>query len=299
MSAITALDSLTGMVAFVSSVDANGFAAAGRKLGVSASAVGKAVGRLESRLGVTLLYRTTRSIALTSEGELLYARSSRILQDVRDAEEAIGCSREAPRGRLKVSLPTVIGRRVVVPALPRFMEEFPEVELDLRLDDRQVDVVADGYDMVLRMGDLTDSQLVARKVAPHRFVTCAAPSYLAAHREPNSPADLAAHRCVRFRFPTTGLIERWAFTGSDAPWESGAEMVLNDGEAIAEAAAAGLGIVQLPAYFVSEYLANGRLRSVLADRAVDRGSIWLVWPPARANVPRVRVFADFLASLLA
>jgi DNA-binding transcriptional LysR family regulator len=299
MSEIASFDSLSGMAAFVASVDAGGFAAAGRKLGISASAVGKSVGRLEVRLGVTLLHRTTRSIALTREGERLYESAARILRDVREAEDAIGCARDMPRGQLKVSVPTVVGRRVIVPALPRFIEKYPDLKIDLRLDDLLVDIVAEGYDLVLRLGDLEDSRLMARAVAPHRFVTCAAPSYLEANSVPNDPADLARHRCIRYRFPTTGLIEQWKFKGALVPWDARQGMILNDGEALAAAAVAGLGIVQVPAYQVSEYLAANSLRPVLNEYAADRGSVWLVWPPARAEVPRVRVFAEFITNLLA
>jgi DNA-binding transcriptional LysR family regulator len=299
MSAITHLESLSGLVAFVAAVEAEGFAAAGRKLGVSASAVGKAVGRLEARLGVKLLQRTTRSIALTAEGELLYTRSARILDDMREAEDAINQTRAAPRGRLKVSVPAVIGRRVIIPALPRFLDEYPEVELDLWLDDRKVDIVEEGYDLALRMGALDDSSLIARKLAPHRFVTCGAPGYFATHGAPATPDDLVHHRCIRYRFPTTGRLERWAFKGATGTAPVGAGLVFNDGEALAAAARAGLGIAQLPAYQVLEDLAANRLQGVLADHTENRGDICLMWPPTRAEAPRVRVFADFIIRLLA
>lgn len=158
----------------MTSVETGGFAAAGRKLGVSASAIGKAVRRLEKSLGVRLLQRTTRSISPTTEGELLYVRSVRILEDVREAEDAISKTRSVPRGRLKVSVPTVLGSRVLVPALPRFMADYPEIEIELELDfnDRLVDVVADGFDLVVRTGEMSSSRLIARKLGPHQFVTC-------------------------------------------------------------------------------------------------------------------------------
>jgi DNA-binding transcriptional LysR family regulator len=299
MSAITHLDSVRGLVAFVAAVEAEGFAAAGRKLGVSASAVGKAVGRLEARLGLKLLQRTTRSIALTAEGELLYTRSARILDDMREAEDAINHTRAAPRGRLKVSVPAVIGRRVIIPALPRFLDEYPEVELDLWLDDRKVDIVEEGYDLAIRLGALDDSSLIARKLAPHRFVTCGAPGYFATHGAPATPDDLVHHRCIRYRFPTTGRLEQWAFKGATGTAPVGAGLVFNDGEALAAAARAGLGIAQLPAYQVLEDLAANRLQGVLADHTESRGDICLMWPPARAEAPRVRVFADFIIRLLA
>lgn len=299
MSAITNLDSASGLVAFVTTVEVGGFAAASRQLGVSASAVGKAVGRLEARLGVKLLQRTTRSISLTSDGELFYARAARILDAMREAEDAINQTLAAPRGRLKVSVPCVLGRRMVIPALPAFLDAYPEVELDLWLDDRRVDIVEEGYDLAIRMGVLNDSSLIAHKIAPHRFVTCGAPNYFATHGTPRTPDELAHHPCIRYRFPTTGYPELWAFKDVVGKVPLGTGSVFNDGEALTAAARAGLGIVQLPAYQVSEDLAAGRLQAILTDYTENRGDICLLWPPGRMVAPRIQVFADFVIHLLA
>ena len=298
MSAIANLESMSGLVAFVASVETGGFAAAGRRLGVSASAVGKAVARLEARLGVRLLQRTTRSIALTGEGNLLLERATRIIEDIQEAENAIAETRACPRGRLKVSIPAAMGRRVIVPALDQFIAAYPNVALDVSLDDRMVDIVEGGFDLVLRTGELEDSRLVARKLAPHRFVTCASPSYLERKGAPKTPDDVPSHTCLRLRFPTTGRLEYWAFKGWKPPGRPPNGPVFNDSEAVALAAIAGLGLAQLPRYLAARALADGRLRSVLADYAVDRGGIWLVWPPSRSESSRVRVFAKFLTSLI-
>lgn len=284
-------------MAFVAAVEAGSFTAAGRKLGVSGSAVGKSVDRLEGRLGVVLLQRTTRSIALTGEGEVLFARAVKILDSVRDAEEVIGSAKAIPSGRLKVSLPVVMGRHLIVPGLPRFMNAYPEVELDLWLDDRIVDMVVERFDLAIRLGDLEDSSLHARRIGPHKFITCASPYYLLAFGEPQTPLDLAAHRCIRYRFPSTGRLEHWEFDGS-VKTQLGAGLVLNDGDALAAAAVGGLGLVQLPSYQVVEHVAAGRLRPVLNTYQKARGDIWLVWPPGRSEVLRTRVFAEFLKDLL-
>jgi DNA-binding transcriptional LysR family regulator len=182
-----------------------------------------------------------RSLALMAEGELLYARSTRILDDGCEAENAISKARAVPKGRPKISVPTVLGWRVIVPALPCFVGAHREVELDLWLDDRKVDIVDEDFDAVLRLGELADSGLIARKVAPHHFTTCAAQSYLAAHGTPKAPAELVAHRCLRYRFPSTGRVEQWAFKGTSAPQALGGGLVLNDDEALACGALAGLG----------------------------------------------------------
>lgn len=298
MSVITSLDSFPGLVAFVATVEAGSFAAAGRKLGLSASAVGKSVARLESRLSVKLLQRTTRSIALTGEGEMLHAQSSRILEELRDLEAAISRGRTTPRGRLKVSVPTVVGRRKIVPALPGFLEQYPDVELDIWLDDQKVDIIEEGYDLVLRLGDLESSGLSARNIGPHSFLTCGAPAYFAKHGVPRTPHELAMHQCIRYRYPSTGRLEEWAFKGTNPSHKPGRGLPLNDGEALATAARAGLGVIQAPKYLVADDIAEGRLQVVLDEYTCNRGSLWLVWPYARAQVPRVRVFADFLADLL-
>lgn len=294
MSAITDLDFVGGLTAFVAAVDAGGFAAAGRKLGVSASAVGKAVSRLETRYAVRLLERTTRSLALTEEGRVLYARSSGILDDLREAENALSATKSDPAGRVRVSLPTVLGRRVVLPALAGFAARYPDIELDLWLDDRKVEVVGEGFDLVVRLGSLEDSSLIARRIAPHRFTTCCAPSYLEGQEAPRTPSDLAKHRCIVYRFPTSGRLEHWLFKAGESQFSQANNLVLNDGEALAVAACAGLGIAQLPGYLARDDIERGRLVPLLQDETADRGDIWLVWPSGRTDMPRVRVCSDFL-----
>jgi DNA-binding transcriptional LysR family regulator len=298
MSAISNLESMSGLVAFAASVETGGFAAAGRRLGVSASAVGKAVARLEARLGVTLLQRTTRSIALTGEGNLLFERATRIIEDIQEAENAIAETRTFPRGLLKVSIPAAMGRRIIVPALDQFIAAYPKVVLDVSLDDRMVDVVEGGFDLVLRTGELEDSRLIARKLAPHRFVTCGAPAYLERRGAPETPDDVPAHTCLRLRFPTTGRLEYWAFKGWKPPGRPPNGPVFNDIEAVALAAIAGLGLAQLPHYLAARAIADGRLRTVLADYAISRGGIWLIRPRANSESPRVRAFATFLTRLI-
>jgi DNA-binding transcriptional LysR family regulator len=292
------LDSLSGLVAFATAVQSGGFASAGRRLGVSASAVGKAVSRLEVRLGVKLLQRSTRSIALTAEGEIMFSRAVRIVESVREAEGAISLTHDTARGRLKVSIPTVIGRHSILPNLPRFMAKYPEVDLDLRLDDAKVDIIEDGYDLVLRLGVLQDSSLIARKIGPHTFVTCASPAYLAAQGVPKTPADLVDHRCLRFRFPTTGLLEHWEFQDERMPKTAHPGIILNDGEALSIAARAGLGIIQVPKYQVIDDLASGHLLAVLQNYAVKRGDVWIIWPNSRMDSLKVRVFTEFLSNVL-
>jgi DNA-binding transcriptional LysR family regulator len=295
MSAIVSIESLSELVAFSVAVETGSFAAAGRKLGLSASAVGKSVERLEARLGLRLLNRTTRSLAMTGEGEVLHRYVARILKDLQDAEQELHLVQNTPRGRLRISVPTVMGRKIVMPALRDFQISFPDVTTDISLDDVKVDVIEGGYDLVLRLGDLEDSTLQARRIGPHTFITCASPEYLTQRGTPETPADLGEHCCIHYRFPTTGRPEVWAFKGPPLAKPIKPAIILNDGESLASAALGGLGIIQAPSYLVQEDVAAGRLQPVFAEFTDDRGSVWLVWPPMSSQVPKVRAFIDFIA----
>lgn len=296
MSGISSIESISGLIAFSMAVESRSFASAGRKLGLSASAVGKAVERLEFKLNVRLLNRTTRSLALTGEGEVLYKYVARVLKDLQEAERELDLIQKTPRGRLKISVPTVMGRKVVVPALRDFQASFPNVTIDISIDDLMVDVIEQGYDLVLRLGELEDSSLQARRIGPHTFTTCASPEYLAKHGVPRIPSDLGDHCCIYYRFPTTGRSEIWTFgPPTKQAKQAKPAIIMNDGESLASAALSGLGIVQAPSYLVKDDVLAGRLQPVLTDYQQDRGSVWLLWPPRCAEVPRVRAFVDFIA----
>lgn len=299
MSSIASVESISGLTAFVATVEAGGFAAAARRLGLSASAVGKAVSRMEARLGVRLLTRTTRQVMMTFEGEQLYHRASRLLDDLRDIEGMLAAQRAAPVGRVRVSLPATLGRMLVVPNLGEFMAKYPGIELEIGLDDRKVDLVEGGYDLAVRTGVLEDSGLFARKLAQHRFLLCASPAYLAECGMPATLEALWQHKVIRFRYPTTGMLERWSFDGVEYDREIPAGLVFNDGEAVARAAMAGLGIAQLPDYAVVDEVAAGRLVPLLTDLRCIRGDLWLVRASQRAEAPRVKAFATFLEGFIA
>lgn len=250
-------------------------------------------------MGVRLLHRSTRSQAPTGEGEVLYRYVARILKDLQEAERELHMIQNTPRGRLKISVPTVMGRRIVLPALSDFHARFPEVIIDVNLDDMIVDVIEDGYDLVLRLGELESSGLQARSIGPHAFTTCASPAYLARCGIPQTPSDLSGHGCIHYRFPTTGRTEVWAFKRAQPGKPLKPSGILNDGEALASAAISGLGIVQVPSYLVKEDIAAGRLQPLLEDYTDSRGSVSLLWPPRSAEAARVRVFIDFFAERIA
>lgn len=294
-SVLSSLESLNGLIAFASAVQAGSFSAAGRQLGLSASAVGKAVERLELRLGTRLLNRTTRSLALTGEGEVLYHYADKVLKDLQEAERELNMRQSTPRGRLKITANTILGRRFVLPALHDFHARYPEVSVALSLDAHRLDIIEDGYDLALWAGELEDSSLQARRLGSYALITCASPRYLAEHGTPAAPADLSCHCCLYYRHRDNERMEPWRFQGKAMPKPLAPDNALNDVGTLASAAVAGLGIVQLPDYVVREEIASGLLQEVLGNYAVAPLGIFLVWPPMSAQVPRVRVFIDFIA----
>ncbi len=293
------MDSLSGFNVFVQVAETRSFVAAGRALGVSASAIGKRVARLEERLGVRLFHRSTRSITLTAEGTQFLARSRRVLAEIEAAEAELSHSAGAPRGRLRVSLPMVSG--LVLPTLADFMAAYPDIALDLDFSDRLVDVIEEGFDAVLRTGEPADSRLSARPLGSFDQWLVASPEYLARHGEPAGLADLAHHACLHYRFPATGKIEVWPLArGADgAEPRVPVSMVCNNIETRLCFALRGRGIACLPDFSVREAVAAGQLRRVLADQTEhQRIAVRVLWPSGRMLPPRLRVFIDFLGERL-
>jgi DNA-binding transcriptional LysR family regulator len=272
------------MVAFVQAAEHLSFVSAGRSLGISASAVGKNIAKLEESVGTRLFHRTTRRVALTEEGAAFYQRCRRILDDLRDAEAMLSDAKRVPRGRLRVSVPT-IGYRFLLPVIPEFRRRYPDIELDIDFNDRLVDVVEDGLDAVIRSGSLSDSSLMSRRLGPFHFVLCASPSYLERCGTPQLPDDLETHDCLRFRFPTSGF-------------RRPAPLTCNNMEALRGAAIAGLGIAYMPDFLAREALRDGSLRTVLDNYLVDPGQFSILWPSNRLVSPRLRAFIDFTTETL-
>jgi DNA-binding transcriptional LysR family regulator len=295
MSAIEriAMESLTGLLVFVQVAETRSFVAAGRALGLSASAVGKRIARLEARLRTRLFHRSTRSIALTAEGARFLERCRRVLAELDEAEQELSDTSDAPRGRLRVSLPIVSW--LVQPLLADFMAAYPDIQLDLDFSDRLVDVIDEGFDAVLRTGAPSDSRLSSRRLGACRTLLVAAPDYLARHGTPRTPADLTRHVCLHFRYPKDGKLEVWPLR--DAPGvEVPVSMICNNLETRVCFALRGRGIACVPDFSVRGELAAGTLRTVL-DGHVERTIVFhLLWPSGRHATPKVRAFVDFLAA---
>ncbi|CAD6516574.1 LysR family transcriptional regulator [Paraburkholderia metrosideri] len=290
------MDNLNDIVAFVRTAETLSFVAAGHKLGVSASAIGKTIAKLERSVGVRLFNRTTRRVTLTDEGRHFHERCHRILDELRDAEAMLSQAAQSPRGRLRISLP-VIGYRFLLPVLPAFSARYPEVEFDLDFNDRLVDVVDGGFDAVIRGGALSDSSLMSRRLGPFRFVLCASPDYAARAGLPRTLAELAGHHCVRYRFPTTGRLQPWALAedGSEPP-NLRTAMTCNNMEALRGAVIAGFGIGLMPDFLTRDALQSGALVTVLDGHSIAPGQFSILWPSSQQLSPKLRVFVDFMCA---
>ncbi|MDC9812150.1 MULTISPECIES: LysR family transcriptional regulator [Rhizobium] len=293
------MESLASVFALVYAAEQQSYVAAARVAGVSPSAIGKAVARLESRLGVRLFNRTTRSISLTEEGALLYERYKRIIDDMEDAEAIILRSRERPRGRLRVSVPHIVGHHLLMPILPIFAGRFPEIELDMDFEDRVVDLVAEGLDVVVRSGELADARLIARHLGDQHFVVCGSPDYVKRHGRPETPDDLSRHACIHFKYPSSGRIAPWAFHPSYQRLLLPRSLTFNNTDAGLRAAQDGLGLAHLPVYVAAPHIQASTLTPVLTAFMAPFGLLSLVWPSNRQLSPKVRAFVDFVVENLA
>lgn len=294
------LERLTGLIAFARVASTGSFTAAARSLSLSPSAVSKSVQRLERTLGVTLITRNTRSLALTPEGRELHERALRLLREAEAIGQMAMTARAEPSGTLRIAASLPIGIHLIAPALPAFRALHPRVSIDLRLNDRFVDLVEEGIDLAVRIGDPADSRLLSRRLAPHRFGCVAAPAYLAARGTPSHPDGLAAHDTVNLRYQSSGQLLRWPFRVGDREIEilPPSAIVMDASEPLMAALVAGGGIGIAADFVAAPYLASGALVPVLADFAVDRHNVTAVWPDSRRANPALRAFLAHLQSVL-
>jgi DNA-binding transcriptional LysR family regulator len=288
------MESLNSIGIFVRVADRLGFSSVSRELGVSPSAVEKAVARLEERPGVRLFHRSTRALALTAEGEKFLKRCRRILSEVEAAELESRQASETPHGKLRVSLPRHSG--LFEPVIAEFMRRYPTVELDLDFSDRLVDVIGDGFDAAVRTGALTDSGLKHRCLGTFRRVLVGSPEYFVARGHPQQPADLKTHICLHYLFPNTGRLEEWPLPtklGEDMP-DPPHMLICNSVEMRIYLALQGRGVACLPDFIVAEHLRSGRLQTILDDCIENSGQLWVLWPAGRDLSPKLRTFLDCL-----
>ena len=290
----------TDMTAFVRAVERGGFSAAARELGLTPSAISKLVTRMEDRLGVRLLNRTTRKLALTPEGEAYFHRAQRILADIEEAENEVARFRERPHGKLRINVGTAFGDYQFVPALPEFLARYPEIEVEITITDRIVDLMEEGADVGIRSGELTDSSLVARRICDMERVICASPEYLRRHGTPRAPEDLAGHNCLVLA--ATPQFHRWPFDYPEGVRnvEVGGNVTASNAETLVQLAAMGLGIIRLADVIVGDAIARGQLQPVLEDvHHVEPLPLHAVFPHGRHRSPRVAALVDFLVEKFA
>jgi DNA-binding transcriptional LysR family regulator len=290
------MDSLGSLNAFVQAAEARSFTVAGRHLGVSSSAIGKAIARLEERLSVRLFHRSTRTITLTPEGALFLERCRRIFCEIEAAELEIAQTQDAPRGKLRISLPLV--GMLMMPTLSAFMRAYPEIELDLDFTDRLVDVIDEGFDGVVRAGEVSDSRLMTRVLGTFRLMLVGSPDYFALRDIPQKPEDLTSHLCLHHRYATNGKLERWPLRRGRKDVDLPTTAVANTIEPLIYMAEQGLGIACLPDFAIRRQLEKGTLISVLDSHIQYSGTFRMLWPSSRYLSPKLRVFVDFMAKNL-
>lgn len=291
------MNHLEDMRILVETLDRGSFSAAAARLALSKQFVSRRVAALEDRLGVQLLTRTTRKLSPTELGRDYAERARRILADVEEAELAMSSNLVEPRGTLRVTAPLSFGLSHLSPLVGQFLSLMPKVELDIDFNDRPVDLVAEGFDMAVRIGVLSDSTLIARKLADVRFTIVASPEYLAQRGRPEQPEQLRDHDCLLYRH-SRGTTWMLLVDGREESVPVTGRLRANNGEALRDAAIAGLGLTQLPNFLTGEAIADGRLISLMHDFLPGSGAIYAVHPAHRQRSLPVRAFIDFLAAVL-
>ena len=295
------MDKLQAMEVFVQVVDAGGFTRAAEQLHMPKATVSTLVQALENKLSVKLLNRTTRQVNVTADGAAYYEHCQRILADIRDAEDSLSRTHASPSGRLRVEVPSGLGQRIIIPALPDFYRRYPAIAMEMGCGDRPVHLIEEGVDCAVRGGALADSTLIARRIGILHFITCAAPGYLAQHGRPAHPDDLAGHACINYILSSSKQVLAWDFErgGDSIRRTPPGRFAVNNSEALMMAGLAGLGIMQLPSFLVDDYLRSGQLERVLDDWDTDPVPLHVVYPQSRHLSATVRAFVEWVSELFA
>jgi DNA-binding transcriptional LysR family regulator len=291
------MDRFAEFEALVAVIEAGTFSAAGERLGVAKSVISRRVSQLEQRLGTRLVHRTTRRLSLTDAGRNFYQRAVQILADLDEAEQGISRESAELRGTLKIAAPLSFGLVHLSSALTEFLERHPAVEINLDLNDRNINLVEEGFDVAIRIGELQDSTLVARRLGTSRMVTCASQVYLERHGEPLHPDDLQRH--IGLQYSNISYKQHWQFATRDGRMLQAQPQIrirANNGEVLACAAAAGMGITSGPTFILGRYLEHGKLQRILLDYRRPSVGIFAVTPPGRLLPQRVQRFIEFLST---
>jgi DNA-binding transcriptional LysR family regulator len=288
------MDRLTSMAIFVRAVDLSGFAPAAKEADISATMVAKHVNSLEARLGARLLNRTTRRQSLTEVGKLYYDRCKTLLAEVDAAESSVSALRASPRGTLRLTAPVSFGTRRLAAALPEFLRLYPDVNIDLSLSDRVADLVDEGFEVAIRIGNLADSRLVARRLQPYRSLLCASPDYIRRRGQPKTPQDLAAHDCLGFSYSAQRSRWRLSRGAEERTVNFTPRLLASNGEALRQAALAGLGILSQPEILLAEDVRQKRLVRVLPTWSLPARPMHIVYAADRRATPKLQCFIAFI-----
>lgn len=290
------MDRLTEMEAFATVVDQGGFTDAAKKMGISKSAVSKHVSALEARLGARLLNRTTRRVSPTEIGLAYYDRARRVLNDAGDADALVTSMQSAPSGLLRISVATDFGVNLLSPMLGDFLTEYPDITVNMVLNNRYVELISEGFDLAIRIGELEDSSMRARKLTETSNRIIASPSYFQKYGRPMRIEDLNDHRLLHYSNQASG--NAWKITGPSGEKRvirSAGWLTVNDGQSLMNAAISGLGIAYLPQFLCAEALRDGLVQEAIPNLPVESMGVFAVYPPGRFTQPKVRAFIDFLA----
>ncbi len=293
------MNKLQAMQVFARVVETGGLTRAADSLQLPKATATTLIQQLEASLGVKLLNRTTRKVSVTTDGAAYYPSCLAILALVRETEESLGQRHASPQGLLRVEVPTLIARLVIVPALPGFFARYPDIQLELGCSERRADLIEEGIDCAVWIGELEDSTMIARRIGLLYFGTCAAPSYLAAHGQPRHPDELTAHRCINHFSPRTGKIFEWVFAKNGVRTQTllRGSIALDDENSYLAAAEAGLGVAQIPAFVLKEAMERGSLELLLGDWFAEPAPLNVVYPQNRHLSVKIRVFVDWVAEL--
>jgi LysR family transcriptional regulator for bpeEF and oprC len=292
------MEDFAAISTFVRVVEAKSFAAAAAQLGMTPSGVSRAVSRLEERLGARLLFRSTRSLRLTDDGAAFHARCKDILADLAEATEALGYANRKPTGKLRVGVSMAVGRAALIPRLAEFERRYPDIRLELSMTDIPTDLNEEGIDCAIRVGELEDSSHIARKIGYLHNVVCASPDYLRQFGAPQSIEDLKHHRCINYVYPN-GRPRQWQFNtpSGQVAVDIEAHLLINDGESVIQAAAAGLGVIQAPHMMAACLLSKGMLELVMTDTSSTGKPVWIVYPQKKHLSARVQAFIEWVREL--
>ncbi|ABM05212.1 transcriptional regulator, LysR family [Psychromonas ingrahamii 37] len=280
-----------GINEFVAVAEMHSFTLAGKKLKISTAQVSRQINALEKRLNVRLLYRTTRHVSVTQEGQIFYQHCHNVLEGLAAAEQAISSLQAKPQGHIKLSAPITYGEQKILPLINDFLCRYERIQVTCELTNQRVDLVDGGFDLAIRLGDLPDSSLVAKKLAARENFVCASPEYLKKFGEPHSLSELVQHNCL------LGTRDYWHFTeqGKEKNIRVRGNLRCNSGFGLVDAALKNIGIIQLPDYYLQEHINSGKLISLLNNVRVAEEGIWAVYPQNRYLSPKIRLLIDFLA----